>query len=316
MSEKLDGHRAFWDGGITLGMVKADVPWANCVKDTAGDLQSPATGLWSRYGNIIHAPSWFTDGLPRGVMLDGELWAGYAHRQDLPIKGHAPTFNGVRYLVYDIVPPSTFSAVRTYRCTGYKVTTRPWVKQLDGIVGGMPFLERYEMLASLALGNHARLLEHQRITSLEHVSSRLDYVLTAGGEGLVLKGNRPYVCDRSRTCLKVKPTMDMEGVLVGYVAGEETDKGSRLLGMIGSLLVQLPNGSVLALAGLTDADRVLHYPHTDVAHMHPGSTQQLSHGARLNSTFVVGDHITFRYRGLTRDGLPMEARYSHVRHIL
>jgi len=27
-SEKLDGMRAIWDGGVTRGMLKSDVPWA------------------------------------------------------------------------------------------------------------------------------------------------------------------------------------------------------------------------------------------------------------------------------------------------
>jgi DNA ligase-1 len=45
MSEKLDGVRAYWDGGQFL----------------------------SRQGNLYHAPSWFVEGLPN-VPLDGELW--------------------------------------------------------------------------------------------------------------------------------------------------------------------------------------------------------------------------------------------------
>jgi len=46
-SEKLDGCRAYWDG----------------------------RQFWTRSGNIIPAPKWFTQGLP-DVHLDGEIWAG------------------------------------------------------------------------------------------------------------------------------------------------------------------------------------------------------------------------------------------------
>ena len=46
-SEKLNGCRAFWDG----------------------------KQFWTRSGNIIAAPKWFTRGLP-GVPLDGEIHAG------------------------------------------------------------------------------------------------------------------------------------------------------------------------------------------------------------------------------------------------
>jgi DNA ligase-1 len=47
LSEKLDGVRAYWDGGQFL----------------------------SRLGNLYHAPDWFIAGLPV-VPLDGELWLG------------------------------------------------------------------------------------------------------------------------------------------------------------------------------------------------------------------------------------------------
>ncbi|MGA9780046.1 MAG: hypothetical protein WBS33_17435 [Verrucomicrobiia bacterium] len=46
-SEKMHGCRAYWDG----------------------------SQFWTRGGNVIATPDWFTDGLP-GVPLDGEIWAG------------------------------------------------------------------------------------------------------------------------------------------------------------------------------------------------------------------------------------------------
>ena len=46
-SEKLDGCRAYWDG----------------------------QQFWTRGGNVITAPKWFTKGLPK-AHLDGEIWAG------------------------------------------------------------------------------------------------------------------------------------------------------------------------------------------------------------------------------------------------
>ena len=49
MCEKMDGVRALWDGEGTL---------------------------WSRTGRAIDAPERVTRLLPRGVVIDGELWAG------------------------------------------------------------------------------------------------------------------------------------------------------------------------------------------------------------------------------------------------
>ena len=48
LCEKFDGCRAYWDGAQ----------------------------LWTRSGNVIPAPQWFLDALPKGVHLDGEIWAG------------------------------------------------------------------------------------------------------------------------------------------------------------------------------------------------------------------------------------------------
>src|SRR5258708_2990950 len=68
ISEKLDGTRCVWDGGLTRGVPTTDVPWANTTDPKTGapkDKVKPvATGLWSRYGNPIMAPDWFLNALP------------------------------------------------------------------------------------------------------------------------------------------------------------------------------------------------------------------------------------------------------------
>ena len=81
MSEKLDGMRCWWDSGVTRGILKSKIPWANTSKDARYVNEPICTGLWSRYGNIIHAPDWWLNKLPP-ISLDGELWTeGY--RQEL-----------------------------------------------------------------------------------------------------------------------------------------------------------------------------------------------------------------------------------------
>src|SRR5690348_4396294 len=75
-SEKLDGIRAFWDGGISRGLPCREVPYANVTKHNRYLNEQIATGLWTRYGQAIQAPAWFLDKLPP-VMMDGECWSGY-----------------------------------------------------------------------------------------------------------------------------------------------------------------------------------------------------------------------------------------------
>ena len=101
-SEKLDGERCFWDGGISRGIPKIQVPWANNDKDNRYIELPVATGLWSRYGNVIHAPDWWLNQLPK-IPLDGELWAGHGvKRQELHswIKRLSPSDSDWEKVIY------------------------------------------------------------------------------------------------------------------------------------------------------------------------------------------------------------------------
>src|SRR5207247_1430517 len=107
ISEKLDGTRCFWDGGITRGLRTEDVPWASLTHPKNGgrkDKIKPfSTGLWSRYGNPIIAPDWFLNQLPC-CPLDGELWAGRGNFQECRsiCAGDEPDerFKQISYAVY------------------------------------------------------------------------------------------------------------------------------------------------------------------------------------------------------------------------
>ena len=78
VSEKLDGVRGYWDGAR----------------------------LWTRGGEPIFAPAWFTAGWP-ALALDGELWAGrgqFAHavstvRQQQPDDA---AWRRMRFMVFDL----------------------------------------------------------------------------------------------------------------------------------------------------------------------------------------------------------------------
>jgi DNA ligase-1 len=76
--------------------------------------------------------------------------------------------------------------------------------------------------------------------------------------------------------LKVKTWQDAEGLVIGHEPG-----CGKYEGMMGSLIVRW--GSVVfRLSGFTDAERLENW---------------------------IGRTVTFKYRELTRDGVPKEARY-------
>ena len=84
-SEKLDGVRAFWDGGVTRGLPTREVPWAGILAPKTGKEKDKivlkSTGLWTRYGNPIVAPDEWLDTLPP-IFLDGELYLGPGRFQE------------------------------------------------------------------------------------------------------------------------------------------------------------------------------------------------------------------------------------------
>ena len=77
--EKPDGIRCLWDGGISRGFRTNEVPWAGVINPKTGlnkrGLPKESTGLWSQYGNPIHAPDWFLELLPE-FPCDGYLHCG------------------------------------------------------------------------------------------------------------------------------------------------------------------------------------------------------------------------------------------------
>ncbi len=112
MSEKYDGQRCFSDGGISRGLDARDVPYANVAKDARFVERPIATGLWSRYGKVIHAPDWWLDRLPKVITLDMELWMGRGTFQKLrSIVGSLDKGDGWRGVTGYAIDSPSWSAV-------------------------------------------------------------------------------------------------------------------------------------------------------------------------------------------------------------
>ncbi len=201
MSEKLDGVRAYWDGSRFL----------------------------SRLGNQYHAPDWFIAGLPRGVILDGELWAGrkkfqrgvsIARRQD-----KSDDWRELTYVIFD-------------------------APAHEG-----PFEQRLQHVRQLveASGSaHAVWHPHELCTGLDHLRAELARVEQLGGEGLMMRQpSSRYEVGRSWTLRKVKTFHDAEARVIAHVRG-----AGRHGGRLGSLQCEMPDGTVFNVGtGLSDAER-------------------------------------------------------------
>jgi DNA ligase-1 len=201
VSEKFDGVRGYWDG----------------------------RQLWTRQGNPINAPAWFTAALPAQA-LDGELWMGRGRFEE--------TSAAIRRAVADEAE---------WRQIRYQIF------ELPDAPGS--FADRATQIRELVAQTHVPWLvavEQFRLTDGKALTKRLHEIVKAGGEGLMLhRADAPYITGRSDALLKVKLWHDAEAVIIAHLPGK-----GRYAGMLGALRVRAPDGREFSLGtGFSDAQR-------------------------------------------------------------
>ena len=205
ISEKLDGMYALWDGGISKGLPIADIPYANTLK---GSTDTIATGLWSRLGNVIHAPHhWLIQAGLTDTQFPvvGEIWGGYGMFQTTlsAARSHAAgmdAWNRLKFCSFDAPPPVALFSPREVRVNNNQKYSIPdsvlsWVLD-QGIdmqrcaKSHWPFEKRLQFLKDHF--GHSTLF--QTILSQEAMDGWLEEVLGRGGEGLMAKTRRAVGC--------------------------------------------------------------------------------------------------------------------------
>lgn len=196
MSEKLDGVRAIWDG----------------------------SNLISRNGNKFHAPEWFTNELPSGICLDGELWMDRGKfqatascvRKKIPVDVE---WRDLKFMVFDApCDPGKFEE-RIGNCYHY--------------VKGSPV---------------ASILDQFACSGNDDAFSFFAEMENLGAEGIIFRAPRSeYVQGRTDKLMKMKRFDSSEAVIIGHEIGN-----GRLSGLIGAVLVNW-NGIVFRIgSGLND----------------------------------------------------------------
>lgn len=201
VSEKYDGVRAVWDGKL----------------------------LYTRQGNVINAPAWFTKGLPK-MPLDGELWLARGQfdtlsgtvRKDVPIDEE---WRDISYLIFELPNAEGTFEVRAKRIVEI-------IKQANV--------------------THLKAVRQFRVKDEAELKKRLKQVVAQGGEGLMLhRADASYIAGRSDVLLKLKPYFDAEATVVAYTKGK-----GKYAGKLGALIVQTPEGIRFKLgSGFSDAQR-------------------------------------------------------------
>ncbi len=218
--------------------------------------------LISRQGNVFRAPAWFVKGFPEQA-LDGELWIARGRFEEIvsTVKKHVPNDNEwrqVKYMVFDL--------------PRHKGT----------------FTERLNHLKALFNENpnaNFQLVRQEKVKTHDELKLRLDEIVSAGGEGLMLhKADSRYRSGRHGDMLKVKTYEDAEAKVIAHLPGKGKYKK-----LLGALLVEAAKGLRFSLgSGFSDAERATPPP--------------------------VGSIITYKFYGKTRNGLPRFASFLRVRN--
>lgn len=307
VSEKLDGCRAFWDGGVSRGELAANVRYANIIKDTKPVV---ATGLWSRTGKVIHAPDSWLDALP-DCLLDGELYLGPGRFQELRtvIGPHVPSprWGEVGFKVFDSPTWEAFTKVREIKIRNdysFWVRSSPSVTTVER---DWPYDFIIKFLKAKLAGNPvATIIEQEQLPlayyhAVDRLEQMLDKIAKKDGEGVMLRQSSfRWRAVRSHGLLKYKPIRQSQATVTGFTAGK-----GRLVGRIGALVVDF-NGKRLELSGMTDEERVLPSDSAAWAEQNPGADLPFT----CPFYFTIGQLVKFKYRELSDDGIPKEARYT------
>ena len=217
--------------------------------------------LVSRNGRRFNTPPWFVDSFPT-VPLDGELWMGRgtfeqvsgAVRRQVPDEAE---WREIRFMVFDLPASAEVFDLR---------------------------LERLRQMFEASTSPYIALVEQFRVPDRDALMSTLSQVVADGGEGLMLhRGGAHYVSGRTDDLLKLKTFEDAEAVVRGHLPGR-----GRLAGLLGALLVEMPDGRRFRIGtGFSDEERRNPPP--------------------------MGATITYKYFGKTRKGIPRFASFLGVR---
>lgn len=233
VSEKLDGVRALWDG----------------------------EHFYTRQGNQIHAPVWFTKNFPNTPM-DDELWIARGQ------------FDAVSGAVRKATPVDAEWQKITYQLFELPQAQGTFEKRV----------QRMQALVKKANSPYLKVIQQFRIKDEAQLKNKLQQVVKAHGEGLMLHlASAEYVTGRSNVLLKLKPYLDAEAIVVGYVAGK-----GKYQGKMGALLVENRDGIRFKLGtGFSDAER--------------------------ENPPKIGSMVTYTYKDTTKTGKPKFSSFLRVR---
>jgi len=201
VSEKLDGIRGYWNG----------------------------EKLFTRSGNEIKAPNWFTTGWPN-TSMDGEIWS----------------------------ERNSFEHISS--CVSKKTDNSHCWKKLQLMIFDLPnhqgtFSQRIiamQTLINKSQSPYLKMVEQVKILSKDNLYKRLDQIIKVKGEGLMIHHKDAlYKQGRNKRLMKLKKYQDAEAIVIKHFEGK-----GKYRKMLGALLVETPSGMQFKIGtGFSDLQR-------------------------------------------------------------
>ncbi|MBJ7537756.1 DNA ligase [Marinomonas transparens] len=260
-----------------------------------GLLAQPEVQLAKRFSDSVQASEYFISEKYDGVRA---IWTG---RELLTRKGnpiHAPRWF-IEHLPQVSLDGELWSKRKDFQFVLSTVTKDTPVdaewRKITYMVFDAPDQEKKETfqqrVANYTRAIHRMNLPHVKpvaqlsVTSNEELKQLLDKYVAEGAEGLMLHRKLArFESGRTDNLLKLKPYMDDEAIVVEVLPGQ-----GKYEGKMGSLLVEMPSGIRFKIgSGFSDEERA-----------HPP---------------IIGDRVTYRYHGLTKNGIPRFASFIRIRN--
>ncbi|OIP55877.1 MAG: DNA ligase [Helicobacteraceae bacterium CG2_30_36_10] len=182
-------------------------------------------------------------------------------------------FENIQSIVMDEVPHATWSEIK------YMIFEVPHAK--GDFIARLDSAHNYVKEKKL---RHMEIIEQKICSNQAELDSFLESMLSLGGEGVMIKdASKEYFEGRSSSILKVKKEQDAEAKVIGYKNGS-----GKYTGMMGSLQVEFDNDIQFFIGnGFSDEQR--------------------------KTPPKIGEIITFKYYGFTKNGVPKFASFMRVR---
>jgi len=153
----------------------------------------------------------------------------------------------------------------------------------------LPFTRRLATLKSMishSKSPYLKLIEQRRLNNKASLNRWLNTIVAVKGEGLMLhKASALYQTKRSSDLMKLKKVYDADAMVIEHIAGRGKYKG-----MLGAVVVETSDG-VRFKVGSGFSDEMRRTPPK------------------------LGSIITYKYYGLTKNGIPRFASFLRMRNV-